>query len=437
MTGRILKQAFARQRGRKALAALAILCGMAVVSTMLTIRMNIGDDLNRELRSYGANILVQPVDDSLPLAIDGVDLRPAREGASLSEADLGAIKNTFWGNNIVAFAPQLFAPAIVRGGSGQLGVEVEGTYFNHAIRIPNTNRVIRTGMERLASSWKINGEWPQEPSAPDKTAAGASVQVLVGVAVAEQLHLAPGSAIELRQSNTAIAARVSGIVTTGGAEDREVIAPLGAVQRLASAPGAVRQILVSAVTKPEDAFARQDPAKLSPQQAERWLCSPYATSIAREIQDAIPGSVAHPLRPVEKSEGAVLSKMNLLTLFITLTALLASSLALASVMSAAVVERRPEIAVMKSLGAEDHSIALLFLIEAALLGIGSGTAGFFLGEWLAGVVSRSVLGYAAQWKPALAPLIILLSAAVVMLGSMGAVRRAMRTDPALLLRSAS
>jgi len=74
-------------------------------------------------------------------------------------------------------------------------------------------------------------------------------------------------------------------------------------------------------------------------------------------------------------------------------------------MTAAVLERQQEIALMKAIGAQDHSIGGLFLLEASGLGLVGGVVGYIFGELLASGISVHVLGYAARWKPALAPLI--------------------------------
>jgi len=424
---RILRQSFARQRGRKALAAAAVIAGMTVTTAMLTIRLNVGDDLKQEVRRVGANILVQPAGDTLPVTLNGVDLRPADQGAFLQEKDLPAIKRTFWTNNITAIAPLLFVPATAQVGDRQSAVELEGTYFAHPMTLPGSGRVIRTGMRQLAPSWLITGAWPL-----DDEQAGV-FEALVGKRLAQHLALQVGDSLVLENSGRTIKLRVAGLVTSGGPEDHLVIAPLASAQWLANEPGAVRQILVAAITKPEDAFAQMDPRRLSPADLERWQCSPYAVSIASDIETAIPGSVAAPLRPVAESEGALLSKLGLLMLTITLVALAASALAISSVMTAAVLERQQEVALMKAIGAPDRSIGGLFLLEAAGLGLGGGVLGFIFGAMLAHAISQHILGYAAQWKPALAPLILLLAGVIVALGSLNAVRRALQLDPALLL----
>ena len=63
------------------------------------------------------------------------------------------------------------------------------------------------------------------------------------------------------------------------------------------------RVEISARTKPEDAFARLDPDKLTGKLHDRWYCSPYANSIAYQIQEAIPGAKAEQVRRVEQTEG--------------------------------------------------------------------------------------------------------------------------------------
>ncbi|MGH9482302.1 MAG: ABC transporter permease [Terriglobales bacterium] len=420
MFGRILKQSFRRQRRRKGLAALAVVAGMAVASAMLTLRVAMGDDLNAELRHIGANLVVNPAADSLPVTLNGVDLRPAGSGELLLEADLPRIKTIFWTNNLAAFAPVLDTQVQVGGRAATL----EGTWFNHPMIVPGSGATIRTGMVYLARGWSITGDWP----------ADAGNQVLVGVDLARRLGVAPGSPLTASTAGRALTMRVTGVVSTGRAEDDEIVAPLHLVQTLASEPGKFRQLLVSAITKPEDAFGRRDPDSLSPADRERWMCSPYARTIALQLSQALPGASAAVIRPVANSEGAILAQLRLLIWFITALALAASALAIGGAMTAAVLERREEIALMKAVGAQDRAIGALFFAEAALLGLGGGAVGYALGELLAVVIARQVLGHGIGWKPALAPLILALAALVALLGSWHPLRRAMRVDPAVALR---
>ena len=95
---------------RKLLTLAALALGMAVATAALSVSLDVGDRLAQEFRSLGANLLVTPQADSLPLEIGGVDYRPANAGAYLPEADLGKLKTIFWRFNIMAFAPILEVP---------------------------------------------------------------------------------------------------------------------------------------------------------------------------------------------------------------------------------------------------------------------------------------------------------------------------------------
>src|ERR1700733_5204038 len=109
MFARLVGESFVRNPRRILLAAAALAVGMAVTTAALSVSLDVGDRLAREFRSLGANLLVTPQADSLPLQIGGVDYRPANAGAYLPEADLGKLKTIFWRHNIVGFAPILEA----------------------------------------------------------------------------------------------------------------------------------------------------------------------------------------------------------------------------------------------------------------------------------------------------------------------------------------
>jgi putative ABC transport system permease protein len=82
------------------------------------VALDVGDRLASEFRSLGANLLVTPQADALPLEIGGVDYRPVESGAYLPEADLGKLKTIFWRNNIIGFAPSLDVPVSLRVAGG-------------------------------------------------------------------------------------------------------------------------------------------------------------------------------------------------------------------------------------------------------------------------------------------------------------------------------
>src|SRR5438105_4628142 len=95
----VLKESFARAKGRWTLAVVAIALGAAVATAMLAVFLSSGDRVSRELRAFGANITVIPASDTLPVEIGGVDYRPVSAGAYIAEENLPKLKTIFWRNN--------------------------------------------------------------------------------------------------------------------------------------------------------------------------------------------------------------------------------------------------------------------------------------------------------------------------------------------------
>ena len=412
---RLLYESFRRQKRRKLLAGVAIMLGVGVATAMIAVATDIGDKISRELRTYGANLIVTPQEDTLDVEIGGVNLKPPSDGAYLNEADLPKIKGMFWRNNIVGFAPML--PAGITLG-GAKNVTLLGTYFARHVVFGTQDFV--TGVRTTHPWWKVQGAWPEDNSE----------DVLLGDHLAAQLNRTAGQEIEIGGRPH----RIAGILSTGGPEDNQIVAPLALAQEILGKPGAVRRIYVSAVTKPEDAFARRDPKSMSPEMYDRWYCSPYAQSIAFQLQEAIPHSHAEQIRQVAQNEGTVLSRIQGLMLLITLAALLASALAVSASMATAVVERRGEVGLMKALGAGNLAVAVLFFAEATLLALLAGAAGFAGGALLARQIGHSIFASQITIQPVLLPVILTIAVLVTFAGSAAAIRRAVKFDPVYALR---
>jgi putative ABC transport system permease protein len=413
---RLVGESFRRQKRRKLLAGIAIALGVGVATAMIAVATDIGDKINRELRGYGANLIVTPQEDTLDVQIGGVNLKPPSDGTYLNEADLPKIKGMFWRNNILGFAPSLPVNVEVAGDTEK--VTLLGTYFSKPLHFGKETFV--TGVRTTDPWWRVQGSWPDD----------ASGDVLLGRALAAKLGRGPGDQLEIAGA----ARRVVGVLSTGSVEDDQIVAPLGLAQQILGRPGAVRRIAVSALTKPEDALARRDPKSLSPAMYDRWYCSPYPQSIAYQLEEAIPHSHAEQIRQVAQTEGVVLSSITGLMLLITLAALLASALAVSAAMATTMFERSAEVGLMKALGASSFSIAAVFFAEATLLALIGGAAGFAGGAWLADRMGRSIFGSQIAIPPVLLPVVLGMAVIVTFAGSAVAIRRAVKLDPVHALR---
>lgn len=460
MFPRLLWESFARQKRRKLLAGIAILLGTTAITAMLALATTIGDRIHRELAVYGANIVVTPKAANLDVKIAGVDVKPATGGAYLHEAELDKLKTIFWANNITGISPERRLDGkllLMSSGTGRpfdpkfiwrpdnsavpmpaaIGVAAVGYWFQHPFG------ALVTGAPQLHPWWKLEGRWPVEHSVAP-THGESAQEIVLGAQLASRLHLHIGDWISMGNE---FEGDVVGIVKTGDATEQEILYPLDAdgmlpqVNQTGMNPGAVQRdidrVEISARTRPEDAFARKDPDTLPAKTREIWYCRPYANSIAYQIQEAIPGSEAQQVRRVEQSEGGILSRIGGLMWLVAIAALLAAAFAVSAAMATAVLERRTEIGLMRSLGAGRARIAAMFYAESALLALIAGAGGYLAGSLLAWRLGRAIFpgdGSPAIFNPVLLPIVLAVALLMAIAGSTPSIRAALRLDPSQVLR---
>ncbi len=433
MFARLVGESFVRNPRRKIITAAALVIGMAVTTATLTVALDVGDRLAREFRSLGANLLVTPESDTLPVEIGGIDYRPVDEGAYLSEAELGKLKTIFWRHHILGFTPFLDVPVSLNDAQGgSVATTLIGTWHDHDLRLPDGTQ-FETGLESTHPWWNIQGRWFHDNA--NECVLGSSLaatfpgRLTIGQTIFVRVH-------QMQKDGPAetLPLLVTGIVSTGDSEDKSLLVPLSLAQSLSDHPGQLRQLLVSALTKPADALSERNPATLTPTEYDRWFCSPYVSSIAFQIRQVLPGTEVRAIRRVADTEGRILSRVGTLLWIVTLAALVAAALAVAATSATTVLERRAEIGVMKALGATDLLVAGSFLAEQVLLAIAGGAMGFVVGVVLAHVLGESVFGTPAALRMILFPVILGLAAVVAILGSMIPLRRVALYHPATILR---
>lgn len=431
MFARLIADSFTRRPRRKLLTASALALGMAVATAALSVSLDAGDRLAHEFRSLGANLLVTPEADSLPLEIGGVDYRPVNAGAYLPEADLPKLKTIFWHNNIVGFAPLLEVPVDAWTESSQTWITPSivshttliGTWLNHSVMLPDGS-AYATGVDRTNPWWHVEGKWPKD----------GAVECVVGQTFAARAGVKLGDTLNIMTPNFNLPLKVTGILNTGGIEDDAIVAAIAVAQKLAGKPGLYRNLYVSALSKPEDEFARRDPKSMSPDEFERWSCSPYVSSIAYSIKQVLPGADVRVIHRVADSEGNILTRVRTLLWLVTFVALLAAALAVGASSAASIIERRSEIGLMKALGASSSLVGVLLAAEQLLLAFVGGGLGYALGIFLARMLGEKIFGVAPAPSILVFLVILALAAIITLLGSAPPLHRASRYEPAPILR---
>ncbi|HET9211699.1 MAG TPA: ABC transporter permease [Thermoanaerobaculia bacterium] len=403
MYARLLIESLRRGTRRKLLAVSAVALGTLGATALGEVVLASGDRLAAEMGSYGANLVTAP----------------AREGGTLPVGDLAKVRQIFWKNNIVAVAPTL--DLRVRMEPGQTVAPLVGSWFDHPLE-PD----FRTGLPRTRPTLAVEGRWPHDEAS----------EIAVGRRLAQRLGVQTGSELRAGLGERSEGFRVVGIVTSGGEEDDQAFAPLPAVERLAGLPGRFTRAEIFALTVPEARNSHPDPRR-NPKEYETWYCTAYPSSIALQLNEAMPEARTAVNFGVTQATADVLGRLRWVLTALAVVALAGAAVGVTAAMTATVLERRLEAGLLVAIGAPRGRVVLFFLSEAALLGLLGGILGGGLGLLGGRLLGSGVLGVTVPWMPILLPFAALLGLAVAVIASAAPVARALERYPADILKRAT
>ena len=367
---RILWKLLGASRGRLAVALIALTSGAAVCSALLNVNLDAERKLTQEFRTLGANVVIAP---------------PA-SGSDAALADAAVLDRiaALRVPQIVATAPYLYVAA----NSGSQPVILAGTWFDQ--------------VAKMNSWWKLEGGWVSSRDDHE--------HCLVGSTAARQLGLVPGSPVQLRSGDRNISLTVAGIVTTGGAEDNQILANLDSAQALAGLSGRVSLVQLSVSGTPSE-----------------------IKGVTHRLADNLPGLDVRPVRQIAAAEGTILGRIRGLIFWTIALILVLSMLGVLASMAALAMERRSDVGLMKALGGTVPRIMRLFLAEAGTLGAVGGVLGFLVGVVLARWIGERIFGVVISARFEVLPITIALTVGVALAGAFP-LRLLGRVRPAEILR---
>jgi len=248
------------------------------------------------------------------------------------------------------------------------------------------------------AAWDVDGTLPRTPD-----------QALAGVRLFDRLDLGARRTIDVDLPGGRRRVTVVGRVATGEGEDEELLLPWSDFPRADrdEADAVLLRIAGGQGGIPE-----------------------AAARLERES-----GARVDPLLAVATSEGRIVVRLKGLLAALGIAIAGLAALGTATTLLASVVQRRREIALEKSLGAEKRRLLLRFLAEGASLGAIGGILGSAAGLLVADRLERSLFGVPLTISFFWAAVPFLLSIALAAAAGLPAVRRALAIEAITALRS--
>ena len=400
MFWRILGQLFSASRGRLAVALLALASGAAVTTALINLNLDAERKVSGEFRVLGASAVMVPsllkqANLVAPTAAGMGRFTVPNDGASstplLSESIVKALHSFSEGND-VGVTPFLYIVGTAPVGEAQQQLIIVGTW-------PGASG-------NFAPWWKITGQ-----SIPD---INDSTQCLIGVNVARQLNLSPGSSITLHYAvpsgDRSVSLKVAGVVNSGGQEDSQVIANLPVVQKLAGLEGRIGSIALTSGGSPD---------KIA------WIVT--------QLSSSYPDVEVRPVPQIAQAEASLLPRIRGLIFFMVALILVLTTLCVFASMAALAMERRRDVGLMKAIGGSISRIVRIFFTEAAALGLAGALIGYVAGIFLSRWIGERAFHVVISARPEVLPIVVALMVIVSLAGALP-LRLLGRIRPAEILR---
>lgn len=421
---RMLLSAVFRRRSRAVMAVVASLVGAATLSCLAMICIAVPQQMNQEMRAYGANLIVTPLADS-ENGKSGIDDAMGEHTTEMVSAKGSEKHATYRYENVrVNAAPYVMAgvnPAQVRnlnhhwvvdGSWPSAGKVLVGRDVADAmgLKVGGSITIGYRASDNAASSGQASqpGTDGTDGTAQSGTGGTSDGQTSSGSTGAQQTQNGHVSSDIMDTSGTEF--RVAGIVDTGGSEDSIIYALAGDVDKLTGSTRGVDVI--------EYSSGASD-----------------LTALVNSINDMTSMHVkAQQVTKITASDTRVITMLQTLFWIVSLVVLVFTLVGVGTTISSIVSQRRNEIGLRKALGASSHAIGVEFYVESAVYGLLGGllgtATGYGMARWLCATVFERSIGF--NWW--LAVVSVVFSALVAVVASIPPVHRATRIDPAVVLR---
>ena len=419
---KLIKNSITKNKTQKSLAFATYFLATLLICAMLNITLGIGNEISKQLRSYGANIIVLPKGSNLNIEVGNQIYEPLKNKSYLNEDKLHSIKEIFWRNNIIAFAPFLEGKVKMQKDNKIQDILIVGTYFDKLLNIADEPD-FSTGIKTLYPFLDIKGEWLDDDSI---------TKVMIGKNIANELKLNIGDTLVLNDKKVII----SGIINNFEKNDNKIIMSLKLAQLLLNKQGIFDFAEVSALTVPENDLAqkaRRDTSSLNALEFDKWYCTAYVSSIAYQIEEDFKGASAKVQTSVSEAERLIVNKIQALMLGTMIICLIVASIAIASLVNSDIDRRKKEIGLLKALGANSLQIYAIFVSENLIIAFFGALFGFGFGIMVSELIALNIFDHTIVISLVTLPLCVIFAIFIVVLGCAFALKDIIKLLPAQVL----
>jgi putative ABC transport system permease protein len=310
----------------------------------------------------------------------------------------------FGANVVITAASNAPLPADALDRARQAaGADALAAEFAYAVATTDTGTpVVAAGadfaaVKRLDSWWQVDA-WP-EPAVANAALLGQRAAQFVG----------NERAVALTYAGHSVTLQGAGRIKTGGDEDSRIYMPLAAFTAWTGVGPRVIELQV-------------------PGGAAR------VEATMSKLQEEMPEVQVQPVRQLVEGESKIVDRTHALMYGAVLLIALTVAVSVLATLSASVLERRRDFALMKALGGSQGQLMGMFLLEALVLAVAGVAVGFVVGSGAAWAISEGNFHTATLPHLSVLPMVLLLNVAIAALAALLPVRVLRGLQPAALLK---
>ncbi len=256
-------------------------------------------------------------------------------------------------------------------------------------------------VRHLDAWWQVN-TWPTTTNPSNQPS-----PALLGQRAAQ--FVGDGNSVMLTFNGQTLLFRGAGLLRTGGDEDSRIYIPLDAFTKWTGQSATVIEVQVPG-----------NEARIN-------------TAIAA-LQREFPTAHVQPIRQLVEGESRIVDRTHALMYAAVLLIALTVGVSVLATLSASILERRRDFALMKALGGSHLHLMSLFLVETLILALAGVAAGWAIGSVAALAISELNFQTATLPRLSVLPLILLLNLAIATLAALFPTRVLRTLQPAALLK---